>query len=422
MRHYDVVVIGGGIIGACAAEAFARAGASVAVVDTGAADGPPTLPVPAVPRPWEWADPGLAAWLGGAAQRAAADADRLGGDTPIAGRAALLCALDRTAARTLAAAGPLPDAAAWLDPDDPAVPAAPRAAGGRLLLTPDAPHLDRDRYLAAARSAATEAGAHWCPDTPVRALHPAGRAGRLRVVTAAGEVAAGRVVVAAGARTARLLPGAPVAARHRVAVHLPGAAAPPWTYADADLLVAAGRHGGVVVAATAGGPVATAPFGGADPAAPGIVPLPSGAPAAPAPPGAAGAGPGAVLVPSAAGADLVRRAADRTGLDLRARSGRAAVTAVAVTPTGRPLIGAVPGLPGVHVAAGYGDHAAAAARRTAEALVGEVLHGDRSAVPDALRPEAAHRRAGGDGPALPVPAPRRRGSPRSGRCAARTTP
>lgn len=207
-EHVDHVVVGGGVMGSAAAWHLARRGRDVVLLERfapghvhGASHGTARIyrTSYAEPEYLDLAQEALGLWRALEAGTGSALLEVTGGvsharpGSPSARRAAAVA--DALAARRVAHA--------WLAPEQ----AAERWPGlrfdGPVLHEVGAGRLHADRAVAALQAAATAHGARVRHATPVRHLVP--EAGRVRVVTTAGDLVARRVVVAVGAWSSGLL-------------------------------------------------------------------------------------------------------------------------------------------------------------------------------------------------------------------------
>lgn len=336
LNGYDLAVVGGGIVGACLAEEAARAGARVVVLDAGEEPGHATSRAAgvAVPSLRYLDDPEFYAWLVRGQEALNADVERL---EPVHGgfsvRRPLVRMLKDDDADLVRGLLPEGSGAVWTD----RAHLSGASEGFRLpedrqyLVQERGLMIDGGRYLRAVRGGAVEAGTVWRQGTTVMAVEPG--PDRVRVVTGTGALHVDRAVVTAGAWSglAGLAPNVAVTPQRGELVLLGGVEPPPWILSSAHYL-APSTEGEVIVGATE------------DDA-------------------------GFDASPSAAGVSRLLRYA----LALAPRYASAVPVALRaglrpVTPTGRPLVGRVPGQDRVFVASGHAGHGLLSARLTAQGL------------------------------------------------------
>jgi glycine oxidase len=353
-ENCDLLVVGGGIVGACVADELARTGASVLLVDAGDEPGhaTPRAAGIAVPSLRYLTDPEFYGWLRRGYDRLLADISALepeyGAFSAVRG---ILRALRPADARQVVEHAPSGDVGDWIGPDQAAELMGGHAlpADRRYLFSPDGLVVNGSRYLGAARSRAVARGVRWSQGTEVLAL--AERAGAVDVTTDRGTLRADRVVLAAGAWSgdARFGTGVPVFPLRGQLVRLRAAVLPRCVLSSAHYL-APDVDGLLVVGAT------EEDVGFDDRCTVGAT------------------------------ARLLRFA-------LGAMPSLADATPVAFTAglrpasrTGHPVVGRVPGWARVYVAAGHAGHGLLSARHTAEGLVRGLLSDDWDELPESLCP------------------------------------
>ena len=362
-RRYDVVVVGGGIVGACLAEELALAGAAVLVVDAGREPGHATGHAAgvAVPSLRHLGDPVLYGWLDAARGTLAADLDRLpAGHPPFSRREPIVRCLPATSAATVltSAAGPALGDRIGLAELRELLPGARVPEDHSLFRSPEGLMVDGRTYLETVYHGCLAAGVDWRQGSAAVEVQPAEPGGRPGVRLHSGEVVrGGQVVIAAGAWSDRLL------ARPE--------AAGPWVVPQRGQLV-------VLRSETPPRCVLSSRFY--------LAPLPSGSVVV----GATEENAGFAARTSLAGTARLLAFALRTlpGLaDAEVRETRAGLRPA--TRNGRPLIGELPGSPGVFVATGHAGHGLLSARHTARGLAAGLLRKDWSGVPAEFSPRAA---------------------------------
>jgi glycine oxidase len=355
-QRSDVVLVGGGLMGACLAEELAGQGVAVRVLDAGAEPGHATRKAAgvAVPSLRYATDPAFHQWLTLARSMLDDDLARL---EPLYG----VFSLARPVLRLLKPA----DLAAL--PDGPARDAAGRLASsaevsqlapGLRLRDDEQPYLRTDGltvngpgYLRAVREAAIAAGAGWSQDRRAAALEegPDG----VTVRCADGELVTGeRVVVTAGAWTG-LLTGLPIRPQRGQLVLLEAPDTPLESIVSGRYYVAPLPDGGILAGATE----------------------------------------------EEAGFDLRNTAGSVAGVlahALRRLPGLASATVVEpwaglrpVSATGRPIAGRVPGRRRLYVASGHAGHGLISIRATARGMAAGLVHGDWESLPEDFCPAAA---------------------------------
>lgn len=347
--RYDLVIVGGGLVGGCLAEELAAGGATVLVLDAGPAPGHATALAAgvAVPALRYAADPSFSDWLTAAKHALRDDIDRL---TPEYGafsvarpvlRVLLPQDVDGYAAaldRGYATGGIIGEQdVADLLPQS-RLPADCRVALGDGLM------VDGPRYLQAVQAAAIGAGACWWQGALVTEIDDGADGVALRC--ADGRYATGdRMVLAAGAWTGRLTGGRLPISPQRGQLAVLDTPEPLRCIVSSRLYMAPLPSGATVVGATE----ETAGFD---------------------------------LACTAAGVAQVLAFAIRT----LPRLGTAALlqTRAGLRPvsgTGRPLVGRVPWSQRVYVASGHAGHGLLSARYTARGAAAGLLHKDWNAVP-----------------------------------------
>jgi sarcosine oxidase subunit beta len=353
--HAEVVVVGGGVIGAAAAYWLARMGAGVLLLES-------RLPG------WGASGRNAGLVLGGPASlemvRATLAEEGIDagyeepGHLALASSDAVLASFRRELAARPAGATPLhlldhAECEALLG-----TRVAPRFLGGRWM--PLAGALHPARFVHGLAGAAVRRGAVLASRTPVRRVRRAAGGGEWEVATARGRVRAGRVVLACSAGAARLWP--PLAG---------------------------------VLAATRGQVLATRPL-------PRLFR-----------PGMAvdygslywrQTGDGTVVLGGLFGLDPERERSAREALNPRIQGAlerflpeafpdlppvavaRRWAGIMDATPDGRPVVGEWPDAPGLWVAAGFGGHGLPPALGTGRALARAIVEGERPAELDALDP------------------------------------
>lgn len=351
--RYDLVLVGGGIVGACLAEELATAGASVLVLDAGPTPGHATAQAAgiAVPSLRYRTDPGFYGWLCSA--RAALD-DDIARLSPLAGAFSvarpvvrLLREEDLSAHGELLASGalgtPLEAERAAAELPRLRVPDGHRALRGEAGLM-----IDGRAYLRAVADAAVRAGAEWRQDVRVTAVEEEPDGVVLRDADG-GTVGADRVVVTAGCWSGELTGGRlPVRPQRGQLAVLDGENLD--SIVSGRLYLAPLPGGGVVVGATE-------EDAGFDERC------------------------------TAAGVARVLAYAVRTVPDLAG----AAVSEIRaglrpVSATGRPLAGRVPGARRVFTACGHAGHGLLSARLTARGTAAGLLRRDWDALPEEFCP------------------------------------
>ena len=354
--HCDVVVIGGGLVGACLAEELAGSGATVIVLDAGAAPGhaTPLAAGVAVPSLRYLGDEAFYGWL--LAARAALD-DDLARLEPEHGRFSLarpVLRLLREVDLAALAGAERSDAAG-----EPATAQElARLAPGLALPADRTPYLARDglsvdgrAYLHAVRAAALRAGVGWRQDRTVTAIEDG--AGRVDVRCCDGAViGADRAVVTAGAWTGRLVGTAVVPQRGQL-VLLDAPAPQLGAIVSARLYLAPLPDGRLLIGATE----EEAGFDDRCTA-------------------------GSVAGVLAFGLRLFPQLATATVLETRA--GLRPVSA-----SGRPVVGRVPGRERVYVASGHAGYGLVSARATARGMAAGLSSGHWDALPEDFCPAGA---------------------------------
>lgn len=359
MNRYDVVLVGGGIVGACLSEELVRTGARVLVLDAGEEPGHATARAAgvAVPSLRYLDDPEFYSWLSLGREALDSDVERLeSGHGEFSVRSPLVRMLRQDDADLVRHLLPEDSTAEWRSADQLASDGFRLPEDRRYLVDGDGLMVDGARYLGAVRASAVSLGADWRQGVTVDAVEP--DSSGVRVLTRDGELRADRVVVAAGAWSG--LPGltsnVPVTPQRGELVKLGGVAPPPWILSSAHYL-APDTDGGVIVGATE-------EDAGFDDSS------------------------------TAAGTSRLLRYA----LALAPHYARAVPLALQaglrpVTPTGRPLVGRVPGQDRVFVAAGHAGHGLLSARLTARGLAAAMDKGVWDGLPFDFCPTENLRRA-----------------------------
>ncbi len=365
-HHYDFILVGGGLVGACLAEELAAGGASVLVADSGAEPGHATARAAGVAVPSvRYAGDEFYDWLVTAREALAEDIARLEpGHGPFSVARPIVRLLGADDLQALpggpgdpAAGQPLDDGAL-----DALAPGIRLPAGRRPFLMEDGLLVNGQAYLRAVCAAAASAGAHWHQDVTVGAVEEDGD-GMLARYTDGSTVRAGRVVLTAGAWTGRLAWEVPVTPQ-RGQLAVLGSAAGLDCILSGRLYLSPLPGGGLVVGATEEN------AGFTDHCTAGS---------------AAGLLAYAVrTLPALADAAVTEL---RAGLRPHSR-------------TGRPVVGRVPGHQRLYAAAGHAGHGLISSRLTGRGLAAGLLRGDWDQLPERFCPRRAQAAAG------PVPAGR----------------
>ncbi|HEY6795233.1 MAG TPA: FAD-dependent oxidoreductase [Kineosporiaceae bacterium] len=352
----DLVLVGGGLVGACLAEELAHGGARVVVLDAGDRPGHATGRAAgvAVPSLRYATDETFHPWLTLARSALVDDIARL---EPIHGRFSLAQPVLRLLLPQDVEAlpeGPARQAAGVPASDAELAQLAPglQVRGDEQpYLLPDGLSVNGPAYLQAAQAAALRAGVTWSQGRQVVSLDET--ADGVVVHCADGTaVSADRVVVTAGAWTGTLT-GLPIRPQRGQLVLLEAPEVTLGCIVSGRLYVAPLPNGGLLVGATE----------------------------------------------EEAGFDERCTAGSVAGVlayALRRFPGLASATVVEpraglrpVSDTGRPIVGRVPGRQRVYLAAGHAGHGLISARATARGAVAGLLHGDWDQVPDDFCPRAA---------------------------------
>ncbi|MFD7368780.1 NAD(P)/FAD-dependent oxidoreductase [Nocardiopsis alba] len=359
MNRYDVALVGGGIVGACLAEELAGTGARVLVLDAGEEPGHATARAAgvAVPSLRYLDDPEFYAWLSLGQEALTGDIRRLEpGHGEFSVRSPLIRMLRRDDADLVRSLLPEDSGARWSTADQLSSDGFRLPEDRHYLVDRNGLMVDGSRYLRAVRASALSSGVEWLQGTTVSALEP--DATGVRVLTPDTERRADRVVVTAGAWSG--LPGltshVPVTPQRGELVRLGGVEPPPWILSSAHYL-APDTEGGVIVGATEENA-------------------------------------GFDTSPTVAGTSRLLRYA----LALAPHYAGAVPLALQaglrpVTPTGRPLVGRVPGQDRVLVAAGHAGHGLLSARLTARGLTAAMDRGEWDGLPFSFCPTENLRRA-----------------------------
>ncbi|RKN44092.1 FAD-dependent oxidoreductase [Streptomyces hoynatensis] len=388
--------MGGGIVGACLAEELALAGAAVLVVDAGREPGHATGHAAgvAVPSLRHLGDPVLYGWLDAARGTLAEELARLAaGHPPFSRREPIVRCLPAAEAAAVLASAAGPALGERIGPAElrELLPGARVPEGQDLFRSPEGLMVDGRAYLEAVCHGGLAAGVDWRQGSAAVEVSPAERGGRPGVRLHCGEVVrGGRVVIAAGAWSGRLLPGpGPRGAPAGAPAHGPAAdaadvpaggpagegarraAAAPWV---------APQRGQLVVLRCERPPrcVLSSRFY--------LAPLPSGSVVV----GATEEDAGFAARTSLAGTARLLAFALRTVPGLA--EAEVCETRAGLRPTtrnGRPLVGELPGAPGVFVATGHAGHGLLTARHTARGVAAGLLREDWSGVPAEFSPRAA---------------------------------
>ncbi|MGW5349833.1 NAD(P)/FAD-dependent oxidoreductase [Streptomyces sp. NPDC004031] len=358
-ERYDVLVVGGGLVGACLAEELAAGGAGVLVLDAGPAPGHATARAAgvAVPPLRYAADPAFYGWLSAADETLRADARRLGeaGHAPFAVARPLLRLLRPQDLDAYAAHGAdRPLGTPVTDEEAAGLLPGARLPADRRAVRTEGLMVDGPGYLRAACAEALRAGARWWQGAEVTEVAEAGTgaaAGPVTVRCADGRRAeADRVVLAAGAWTGRLSGGrAPIRPQRGQLAVLDGPE-------PLRCIVSSRMY---------------------------LAPLPGGGAVA----GATEEDAGFALSCTAAGIAQVLAFAVRTLPALGAatlRETRAGLRPV--SGTGRPVVGLLPGSRRTYVASGHAGHGLLTARHTARGAAAGLLHRNWDALPEAFCP------------------------------------
>lgn len=353
-RRQDFVLIGGGIVGACLAEELARAGARVLVLDAGTEAGHATTRAAgvAVPSIRYAGDPVFAGWLRSA--RAVLDTD-LARLEPQPGAFSLRRPILRLLREEdLQALAGLPDAGLG-EPVSGAdlgelVPGLPPAPDRTAYLAPDGLVVTGAAYLSAARAAALAAGACWQQGSTVLSIED-GPDGVELSCTDGARVHADRVIITAGAWTGQLV-DLPVGPQRGQLVKLSEAAGLSCILSG-RLYIAPLPSGGVFVGATEEDA-------------------------------------GFATECTAGSIARILSYAVRTLPGLEGAGGLQVHAGLRpITPSGRPLMGAVPGRSRLYVAAGHAGHGLVTARLSAQGMAQGLLHRDWDALPEQFCPSTA---------------------------------
>jgi glycine oxidase len=354
----DLAVVGGGIVGACLAEEFARAGASVVVADAGDEPGhaTPRAAGLAVVSLRYLTEPEFFSWLERGRLQLAADIARLEpehGAFSVA-RPILRAVRGRDVA-VLERHRDDRDIGTWIAAED-AVALMPGLAPGadvQYLVSPDGLVVNGARYLAAVRACAIRAGVDWRQNTEVKALVE--DEGGVEVVTGRGPIRADLVALCAGAwsGTSRFGASVPVYPLRGQTIRLAAAEPSAHIFSSAHYM-APDVDGLLVVGATE----EDAGFE-AHCTAQGVMRLLRFA------------------------VSTVPKLADATPVGLSAGLRPA-------TKTGQPFVGRMPGRARVYVAAGHAGHGLLSARYTATCLVQGLVRGDWDELPELMCPQNGH--------------------------------
>lgn len=349
--RYDLVLVGGGIIGACLAEELAAGGASVLVLDADGSPGHATSAAAgvAVPSLRYAADPSFFTWLQDARRALATDITRL---QPLHGQFSLTAPIVRLLEEEELAATPslrdavgVPVTLPQLAQDDSRTPY--QCSDGLMV--------DGRKYLRAVHAAALAAGAVWRQGVRVNDL--ADEATGVRVSDLDATIAmADRVVVTAGAWTGALT-GLPITPQRGQLATLACTEALPF--------ILSGRHY--------------------------LAPLPEGGIVA----GSTEENAGFAAAPTAVGIARVLTRAIRAMPALA----DAVVTGIRaglrpVSGTGRPIIGRIPGTKRIYACAGHAGHGLLTARQSAAGLAAGLLYKDWEALPTQFCPDRGRHGCG----------------------------
>ncbi|MEV7978481.1 FAD-dependent oxidoreductase [Streptomyces sp. NPDC086519] len=351
---YDVVLVGGGLVGACLAEELATGGATVLVLDAGGEPGHATTQAAgvAVPSLRHLGDEEFHRWLVDAQGALRDDIRRLEpGHGPFSLARPMVRLLTDDDVRALPeASGNAALGQALTSAElDALAPGVRVPAGRRPFMAEDGLLVNGGSYLRAVRAAALAAGAGWRQETTVSAVEE--EVSGLRVRAADGFAArADRVVLTAGAWTGQLAPLPIGPQRGQLAV----------LEADAELgCILSGRlymaplpDGRIVVGAT------EEQAGFADHCT-------------------AGTAAGLLAYAVRTLPDLSEAVVSELRAGLRPLSG-----------TGRPLVGRVPGRSRLYVAAGHAGHGLISSRLTARGLAAGLLRCDWEELPERFCPNA----------------------------------
>lgn len=352
--RFDFVIVGGGIVGACAAEELARGGATVAVLDAGAEPGhaTPRAAGVGVPSLRYLTNPDFYQWLVDAQARLRLDIARL---EPKHGAFSIVRPIVRALRpRDLDAFEALVDTldiGRWVSKDDLVreAPGFSLPKDRRYAVDDDGLMLDGARYLHAVKATAIAAGAVWQQGCEVHALTEA--TGEAVLSGTAGDVSADRVVLATGAwaGTGALVRPLPVRPqRGQLAVLETGVEL--RCILSSAFYLAPDVDGRVIVGATEEdvGFDERATVQGV-----------------------------ARLMTFAAAAMPALRNAQPVRLQVGFRP---------VSETGEPLVGRVPGTDRIYMCAGHAGHGLLSARATGEGLASGLLHDQWEALPETMCP------------------------------------
>ncbi len=352
-RNCDVVVVGGGLVGACLAEELAAAGRKVVVLDAGPEPGHASGKAAgvAVPSLRYLLDPQFYRWLAEGQSALTADLQRLEPEHGSFSRVQPVMRLLTEA--DVAAVSGLEQASAAGDPVDEAEVA--RLAPGLRIPEDRRPYVvdggltvRGTSYLQAVRTAAVRAGVDWQQGRSASAIEESGTGAQVRCLDGT-RFAADRVVVTAGAWTGQLV-DVPVVPQRGQLVLLDISGLPLNCIVSARHYLAPLPGGGLLVGATE----------------------------------------------EDAGFDERSTAASVTGVlafALRLMPGLGAAAVLEnraglrpVTATGYPVAGRAPGYRRVYVAAGHAGHGLLTARVTARGMVAGLERGDWNALPESFCP------------------------------------